>query len=149
MEEEGEPAIVRHAQFERNPYTPNEKQSGTKLVATARKFLDAKCPLCQSYGHPQHQCDRMALWFHLREASKSVDEKLKAQITKNYYAKVDEERRATKLARFKGTVQQLYNDGQIITGEQLLAEYMEKLDNSNHQVVPLLTDEYQLSSADC
>jgi hypothetical protein len=123
MEENGGKAIVRRIQSRRTPNPTTEKQYGIKSEATTRKFLDIKCPLCQSFGHPKTQCDRMATWLNLKDASKSVDDKLRATITGNY-AKVDAERRAKKMARLKGTVRQLYSEGHYHAGDQLLEDYM-------------------------
>ncbi len=133
MEEEGEStAIVRRVQYNRSN-NPREKPLGIKAEVNIRKFLDVKCPLCQAYGHNKGQCDRMAIWLNLKDAFKSVDEKLRAQITTNF-AKVDAERRAKKVAKLKGTVRQLYSEGHFKAGDKLLTDYMETLDH--HQGPP-------------
>jgi hypothetical protein len=117
MEEAGK-AIVRRVQFRRNKEASRpEKQPNED--SQLRKYVDILCPLCQCYGHPKTHCDRMAVWLHLKEKSKLVDEKLRAIIFANF-AKVNAERRAKKMSRLKGTVRQLYSQGHFLEGDQLL-----------------------------
>jgi hypothetical protein len=121
---DGGKAIVRRMQSApQRHHRTSDRQSVLKADSTNRMYQDIKCPLCQTYGHHQTQCDKMAIWLNMRAAFKSVDEKLRAAIIANY-AKVDADRRKKKLARLKGTVRQLYNEGQFQAGEQLLETYM-------------------------
>lgn len=126
MEESGTLPTIHRMQFNRGDRGDKSHREGTpKLDATARKWIDVQCPLCLSYGHTKTQCDRMAVWLNLKEGSKMVDEKLRGVLSKNY-AKVDGERRAKKVARLKGTVRQLYSDGQFTAGERLLDDCLSK-----------------------
>jgi hypothetical protein len=116
LEEAGGKPIVHRAQFKRgNPGC----EEGPKVDTMIRNYVDIQCPLCLTYGHPKTQCDRMAIWLHLKDGSKMVDDKLRAILFKNY-AKIDSERRAKKVSRLKGTVRQLFSEGHFSAGEQLL-----------------------------
>mmetsp|Transcript_10383 Transcript_10383/g.14954 ORF Transcript_10383/g.14954 Transcript_10383/m.14954 type:complete len:1057 (-) Transcript_10383:6976-10146(-) len=143
LEENGGKAIVRRVQFKRG----NSQREETARVdaALSRKYVDIQCPLCQSYGHPKTQCDRMALWMNLKDASKIVDEKLRAILSKNY-AKIDAERRAKKVSRIKGTVRQLFSDGQFSAGEQLLDDCLTKYCVDAHDT--LTPDAYHESESE-
>jgi len=123
MEETGEPIINR---FERRNDARKEKGAKTDNTGTTgddRKYVDTQCPLCQTYGHLKHQCDRMALYYHLQDATKVVDEKLKGKILANFAA-VDAKRRARRVAKLKGTVRQLYQAGKYQAGDQLMDTYL-------------------------
>lgn len=84
-----------------------------------RKYVDSQCPLCKSYGHQKHQCDRMAVWLNLKEGAQQLDERFKTKLLANY-AEVDAKRRARRVAKLKGTVRQLYQAGDYIAGDQLM-----------------------------
>jgi hypothetical protein len=101
----------------------------------ARSYVDTKCNFCQTYGHLKHNCDRMALWLHLKDASKQVDDKMRAKLHANYAA-ADTKRRDKKLAKIKGTVRQLYHDGNYSDGDKLLEKSLklyEDADDNNQQ----------------
>ena len=78
-----------------------------------------KCPLCQTYGHHKYNCDRMAIWLHLKEGSKLVDDKLRNKLH-TAYAELDNKCRSRKLTKIKGTVRKLYQNGQFAEGDDLL-----------------------------
>jgi len=61
----------------------------------------------------------MASWLHLKDASKLVDDKLRAKLNA-HFAAVDTQRRDKKLSKIKGIVRQLYQDGNISDGDKLL-----------------------------
>jgi len=104
----------------RRKYGDRGTQRGTgKQEADNLQYVDVKCDLCQCYDHPKHSCYRMALWLHLKDSSKLVDEKLRAKLNANYTA-IDTQRREKKLAKLKGTVRQLYQDGNVSDGDKLL-----------------------------
>jgi len=151
MEEHGGKPTVRRIQgrqprHQHNPHT--DKQTLIKSEASTRKFLDVKCPLCQSYGHHKTQCDRMAIWLNLKAASKTVDDKLRATIATNY-AKIEAERRSKKMARLKGTVRQLYSEGQYQAGDKLLEDYMGDHNGDNVQSQELwIPEDKQTSDTD-
>jgi hypothetical protein len=65
----------------------------------------------------------MAMWLMLKENSKLVDDKLRAKLFTNY-AELDLKRRTKKLNKIKGTVRQLYQNGQFAEGENLLDSAM-------------------------
>jgi len=143
MEEDAEnsgTAIVRR--FTQGKKTHSHNNGGTretpkdaKAIDVVRPYIDAKCPLCQSYGHNKYNCDRMALWLILKEGSKLVDDKLLAKLKANYAA-VDEQRRSKKLSKIKGTVRQLYQNGLFAEGEQLLDSTMSLQNPSAHHLLP-------------
>jgi hypothetical protein len=99
----------RNTQHKNDEETQNDK----------RPYVDIKCPLCLTYGHPKQHCDHMAIWLILKENSKLVDDKLRQKLLANYAA-VDAKCRIKKLNKLKGTVRMLYQNGQITEGEQLL-----------------------------
>jgi len=76
----------------------------------------------------------MALWLHLKEGSKLVDDKLLAKLQANYAA-VDAQRRSKKLTKIKGTVRQLYQNGLYDEGDQLLDSAM-SLPNNPTSLLP-------------
>jgi hypothetical protein len=103
------------------------KHIGTrKTDDECREYVDILCPLCHTHGHPQQHCDRMALWLHLKEAAKALNEKLRAKLIANYTVQ-DNKRRNRKLAKIRGTVRQLYETGDYDAGDQLLHNAMDKI----------------------
>lgn len=108
MTDEGK-AIIRRAQFRREKENSKyEKYTKEEPQLALRKYVDAQCPLCLCYGHHKYQCDRMAIWLNLKDATKLVDEKLRSTLLTNF-AKVTAARRAKKMSKLKGTVRQLYS----------------------------------------
>ena len=90
----------------------------------------------------------MAIWLNLKAASKTVDDKLRATIATNY-AKVEAERRSKKMARLKGTVRQLYSEGQYQAGDKLLEDYMGDHNGDNVQLQDLwIPEDKQTSDTD-
>lgn len=90
----------------------------TKLKTHTRQYIDIQCDFCKMYGHKKVQCDKMATWLHLHKASQQLDEKLKTRILENY-GKTTTDRRSRRLQKIKGTVRQLYTEGQTEQAEAL------------------------------
>jgi hypothetical protein len=103
------PSTSRITQHKKDEETYNDKCP----------YLDVKCPLCLTFGHPKQHCDHMAIWLILKENSKLVDDKFRQKLLANYAA-VDAKRQTKKINKIKGTVRLLYQNGQITEGEQLL-----------------------------
>ena len=108
--EKGEKGFANHKH--------RDRESNSKSDETTHQYINTKCPLSQCFGHYKQNCDRMALWLHLKNNSKQVDDKLKVKLHANF-AEIDNKRR-TKVAKLKGTVHQLYLAGQFEGGEKLL-----------------------------
>ena len=97
MEDQGDDAgaIIRRISKGSTRSKPDRNNNDDKNPtgdATVRPYVDVKCPLCQSFGHHKYNCDRMALWLHLKEGSKLVDDKLRVKLHTNY-ADMDAKRR--------------------------------------------------------
>jgi hypothetical protein len=99
------------------------RDRNTETADNTRKYIDTQCPLCKSYGHPKYQCDRMALYLHLQDGAKLLDDKLKMKIQANY-ADVDAKRRSRKMAKLRGTVRQLFQAGDYQEGEKLIEKVL-------------------------
>jgi len=89
MEDQGDDAgaIIRRISKGSTRSKPDRNNNDDKNPigdATVRPYVDVKCPLCQSFGHHKYNCDRMALWLHLKEGSKLVDDKLRVKLHTNY-----------------------------------------------------------------
>lgn len=119
------------------PATHREGASPSKssgAPSDQRTYVDVQCPLCQTYGHYKYNCDKMAAWLHLKDGTKLVDDKLRAKLLANYAAVINK-RREKRVSRLKGTVRQLYQDGNFEAGEELLMKVLPTLDNideTNH-----------------
>ena len=149
MEEETGVATIHRVQHqnrqgERHNRRGEIMQPDGRPDDTNRKFVDVKCPLCQSYGHLKTQCDRMAIWLNLKDASRLVDDKLRKTLSTNY-ANVDAARRAKKVSRIKGTVRQLYREGQFNAGDQLLDGYFLQ---QNQEIDHLIPNDNQASDSE-
>jgi hypothetical protein len=123
MEEDGKQAAIRRIGKGYNNRTKDTVGQTLKTDDLNRQYVDVKCPLCNTFGHRQPNCDRMAMWLMLKENSKLVDDKLRAKLFTNY-AELDLKRRTKKLNKIKGTVRQLYQNGQFAEGENLLDSAM-------------------------
>jgi len=64
----------------------------------------------------------MAVWIRLQEASKQLDEKLKAQLLKNH-TEMMQNHRTRRFQRLKSTVRQLYSEGQSDQAESLWEQF--------------------------
>jgi hypothetical protein len=119
MEEQGDGAVIRRTAKgnHRNKSTNDDVTPQTDT--TARPYADIKCSLCNSFGHANTNCDRMALWLHLKAGSKLLYEKLQLKILANY-AELDAKRRSKKIGKIHGTVRLLYENGQFEEGDKLL-----------------------------
>jgi hypothetical protein len=119
MEEQGDGVVIRRVAKvnHRNKSTNDDVTPQTDT--TARPYVDIKCSLCNSFGHANTNCDRMALWLHLKAGSKLLDEKLRLKILANY-AELDAKRRSKKIGKIRGTVRLLYENGQFEEGNKLL-----------------------------
>ena len=60
----------------------------------------------------------MAIWLHLKEGAKLVDDKMRKLLLTNY-AKVNAKRRERKVKKLQGTIWQLYQAGQYQQGDQI------------------------------
>jgi hypothetical protein len=92
MEEDGKQAILRRIGKGHTNRPKENKGSTPKSDDLTRQYVDVKCPLCQTFGHRQPNCDRMAMWLILKEGAKLVDDKLHAKLLANY-ANLDSKRR--------------------------------------------------------
>jgi hypothetical protein len=129
MDEQGDGAVVRRMATKGSQHHKNaSNDAGGPADTNARPSVDNKCPLCQTYGHHKYNCNQMALWLHLKEGSKLVDDKLRLKIHANY-ADIDAKRRSKKLGKIRGTVRQLYETGKFEEGEQLLDSAIPQLTN--------------------
>jgi hypothetical protein len=119
MEEQGDGAVIQRVAKgnHRNKITSNDVPPQTDT--TARPYVDVKCSLCNSFGHTNYNCDRMALWLHSKAGSKLLDEKLHLKILANY-AEPDAKRWSKKIGKIRGTIRLLYENGQFEEGEKLL-----------------------------
>jgi len=136
MEESGAAdAVIRR--FTQKPSSQRPQQETSKDGPTNEmcSYVDMKCPLCQSFGHQTYNCDRMAVWLNLKEGSKLVDEKLRRKLQANY-AEIDAKRRTKKLNKVRGTVRQLYQNGQFHEGEQLLDKAFSYIEQSSDATKP-------------
>lgn len=123
MEEDGKQAIVRRMGKGNSHRFKEDAIPSLKSEEANRQYVDNKCPLCQTYGHHKQNCDRMAIWMNLKDGAKLVDEKLRTKLLANY-AELDNKRRSKKLNKIRGTVRQLYQNGQFAEGEDLLNSAM-------------------------
>ncbi len=123
MEEDGKQAIIRRLGKGNSNRIKEDAGPKPKSVDSNRQYVDTKCPLCQTYGHHKHNCDRMAIWLNLKDGAKLVDDKLRTKLLSNY-AELDDKRRSKKLHKIRGTVRQLYQNGQFAEGEDLLNSAM-------------------------
>jgi hypothetical protein len=144
-ETEGTQAIVRRFGKSNNARSQNSDDSAQTSDLNVRQYVDTKCPLCQTYGHHKYNCDRMAIWLHLKEGAKLVDDKLKTKLH-IAYAELDNKRRSRKLNKLKGTVRQLYQNGQFAEGENLLNNAMTNLENPSDTMLHANSDDSDSSS---
>ncbi len=91
-------------------YPPKDHKLGSTrdpdtkhLALPNRQYQDVQCKFCGQYGHKKHTCDKMAVWIRLQEASKQLDEKLKAQLLKNH-TEMMQNYRTRRFQRLKSTV---------------------------------------------
>jgi hypothetical protein len=80
MEEDGNQAIVRRVGKGKPHRSTDNARSAPKLDDNHRQYVDVKCPLYQTYGHPLQRCDLMALWLHLKDGIKLVDDYLETML---------------------------------------------------------------------
>jgi hypothetical protein len=132
MEEDGGKPVIHRIEkknggpknnFRERGYRDKSQDDPKDQDDQQRQYVDSQCPLCKSYGHSKHQCDRMAVWLNLKEGSQQLDERFKSKLLANY-ASVDAKRRARRVARLKGTVRQLYQAGDYQAGDQLMDTYL-------------------------
>jgi len=138
-ETDGSHAIIRRIGKGNNNRVRNDNDNANKPDVNVRNYVDIKCPLCQTYGHNQYNCDRMAIWLHLKDGSKLVDDKLRTKLY-TAYAELDNKRRARKLTKIKGTVRQLYQNGQFDEGDDLLNNAISGLQLQHTSSMPHLSD---------
>jgi hypothetical protein len=98
-----------------------------------QQYVDVKYTLCQPFRHPTHNCDRMAIWLILKEASTLVDDKLRTKLLSNYAA-ADAKRHTRKLSQLRGTVCQLYQTGHFDEGDYLLNSTISNLNESQNDI---------------
>jgi hypothetical protein len=72
----------------------------------------------------------MALWLLLKDAATRVDDKLRKTLLVNY-AKINLQRRQKKVTKLRGTVRQLYENGQYQLGDQILQQSMFQSSDEN------------------
>lgn len=108
MQESVHQPVVRA--IHRRSYPPKDHKLGSTcdpdikhLALPNRQYQDVQCKFCGQYGHKKHTCDKMAVWIRLQEASKQLDEKLKAQLLKNH-TEMMQNRRTRRFQRLKSTV---------------------------------------------
>jgi hypothetical protein len=146
---EGDNPVIHRIQHKGEKRSGHQKQAGhgqDKPDINTRPYVDIQCLLCQSYGHPQTQCDRMALWLLLKDAATRVDDKLRKTLLVNY-AKINLQRRQKKVTKLRGTVRQLYENGQYQLGDQILQQSMfqssdeSTLDHIHHDAIHVSTSD--------
>jgi hypothetical protein len=89
----------------------------------------------------------MAIWLNLKEGSTRVDDKLRAKL-QTAYAELDNKRRTRKLTKLRGTVRQLYQNGQFAEGEHLLNSAMYANDRTLAISSPHHSDSDDAASSD-
>jgi len=144
---DGTKAIVRRMGNGKNPRSNKDGDNANKPDDNGRQYVDIKCPLCQTYGHHKSNCDHMAIWLNLKEGSKLVDDKLRAKL-QTAYAELDNKRRTRKLTKLRGTVRQLYQNGQFAEGEHLLNSAMYANDRTLAISSPHHSDSDDAASSD-
>ncbi len=117
MQEESNIPTIRVAARHR-PISPPKNKHPKAITDTTRQYVDIQCTFCKSYGHKKFNCDKMSQFLILQEMVPQVDEKMKTKLMNNYH-KLMQARRANRLTRIKGTVRQLYTDGQSETADAL------------------------------
>lgn len=119
------PAVVRAMKFSRPRTTPREPpKDANKDQPTRRAYVDIQCTFCLAYGHPYMNCDKMAQYLILQQASQKMSEKTKAKLIHNYNASV-QEKRTRRTRRVRSTIRQLYADGHSQEAEDLWNQCLE------------------------
>jgi hypothetical protein len=116
QEEEGIP-VVRVANHQQGIQKQRIKPTKPSKEGT-RPYVDIQCSFCKTYGHKKLNCDKMSLWLTLQDNSHQIDEKMRSKLLDNY-AKVTSERRHRQLQKLKGTVRQLYTEGDMDQADAL------------------------------
>lgn len=65
----------------------------------------------------------MASWLTLQENSHQIDEKMKQKLIENYI-RMNSDKRTRRLKKLKGTVRQLYTEGEMEQADALWDQYM-------------------------
>jgi hypothetical protein len=123
MQEEAGMPIIQTMTHHQNPQKPHRPRPPRTDSNNHCQYIDIQCTLCKTYGHKNINCDKMSQWLTLQENSQQVDEKLKARLMANY-TKLNNERRTKRLQRLKGTVRQLYTEGQAEQADALWDQYI-------------------------
>jgi hypothetical protein len=79
--------VIHHIHCKDEQQAGTHKQAGhvqDKSEDSNQQYVDIQCPRCQTHSHLQSQCDRMAIWLHLKECAWLVDDKLCKTLLANY-----------------------------------------------------------------
>lgn len=107
---------------------PQRKIKGHPPRSYGRQQPDVQCSFCKLFGHKRSQCAKMATHLLLQDATSTIDEKFKTKIIDNYMKQL-QEKKQRRILNMKGTVRQLYTEGNFEEAEALWDTYMDQMAN--------------------